>query len=179
MNDIDVAIIGAGPTGLALACELRLAGVGCRTYERRTNDDPNITRAFAVHARTLELLDARGLADDLVARGTPVPAVQPTPTTQLDLSALDTAYSMLLIVPQSGTERLLKQRARELGVEIVRGAEVVGLAQDAEGVRLDLDGANGRHSVRSSAAAAASSQHRGGGCCWRAPEPILDGIASR
>src|SRR3954470_9497943 len=141
MNDIDVAIVGAGPTGLALACELRLAGVRCRVYERRTADDPNITRAFAVHARTLELLDARGLADDLVARGTPVPAVQPTPSTTLDLSTLDTAYPMVLIVPQSGTERLLEQRAHDLGVDVVRGAEVVGLAQDAEGVRLDLDGA--------------------------------------
>src|SRR4051794_25847235 len=150
MNDIDVAIIGAGPTGLALACELRLAGVGCRIYERRTADDPNLTRAFAVHARTLELLDARGLADDLVARGTPVPAVQPTPTTQVDLSGLDTAYSMLLIVPQSGTERLLEQRARELGAELVRGAELVGLTQDADGVRLDLNGADGRHAIRAS-----------------------------
>jgi 2-polyprenyl-6-methoxyphenol hydroxylase-like FAD-dependent oxidoreductase len=158
MNDIDVAIIGAGPTGLALACELRLAGVQCRIYERRT-DDPNITRAFAVHARTLELLDARGLADDLVARGTPVPAVQPTPATRLDLSMLDTAYSMLLIVPQSGTERLLEQRSRELGVEIVRGAEVVGLAQDAEGVRLDVDDTNSRHTIRASYVVGADGAH--------------------
>jgi 2-polyprenyl-6-methoxyphenol hydroxylase-like FAD-dependent oxidoreductase len=158
MNDIDVAIIGAGPTGLALACELRLAGVQYRIYERRT-EDPNITRAFAVHARTLELLDARGLADDLVARGTPVPAVQATPTTQLDLSTLDTAYPMVLIVPQSGTERLLEQRAHELGVEIVQGAEVVGLAQDAECVRLDLDDANGRHAIRASYVVGADGAH--------------------
>jgi 2-polyprenyl-6-methoxyphenol hydroxylase-like FAD-dependent oxidoreductase len=159
MNDIDVAIVGAGPTGLALACELRLAGVQCRIYERRTDDDPNITRAFAVHARTLELLDARGLADDLVAHGTPVPAVQPMPNIKLDLSTLDTAYSMLLIVPQSGTERLLEQRAHELGVEMVRGAEVVGLEQDAEGVRLDLDGANGRRAIRASYVVGADGAH--------------------
>src|SRR3954451_12636668 len=121
MNDLDVAIVGAGPTGLAVACELRLGGVRCRIYERRTDADPNIPRPFAVHARTLELLDARGLADDLVAHGKPVPAVQPTPSTTLDLSTLDTAYSMLLIVPQSGTERLLEARAHELGVDMVRG----------------------------------------------------------
>ena len=68
MNDVDVAIVGAGPTGLALAGELALAGVSCAVYERRAAE-PNLTRAFAVHARTLELLDARGLADRLLPRG--------------------------------------------------------------------------------------------------------------
>src|SRR6185503_9432616 len=74
MYDVDVAIVGAGPTGLALAGELRLAGVSCRVLERRT-EEPNLTRAFAVHARTLELLDARGLADRLLSRGVRVQSV--------------------------------------------------------------------------------------------------------
>jgi 2-polyprenyl-6-methoxyphenol hydroxylase-like FAD-dependent oxidoreductase len=139
MYDVDVAIVGAGPTGLALAGELRLAGVTCRVYERRT-DQPNITRAFAVHARTLELLDARGLADDLVPRGVRVDSVAPAPGARLDLTTLPTRYPMLLIVPQSGTEQLLERRATELGAEIVRGAEAVGLTQDADGVRLELAG---------------------------------------
>ena len=64
----DVVVVGAGPTGLMLACELALGGATVRLLEERT-DMPNITRAFAVHARTLELLDARGLADELLARG--------------------------------------------------------------------------------------------------------------
>ena len=64
----DVLVVGAGPTGLMLACELALGGVTVRLLEERT-DMPNITRAFAVHARTLELLDARGLADQLMGRG--------------------------------------------------------------------------------------------------------------
>ena len=67
----EVVVVGAGPTGLMLACELALAGVSCRVLERRHRQS-NITRAFAVHARTLELLDARGLADDLVPHGVPV-----------------------------------------------------------------------------------------------------------
>ncbi|MEV0614434.1 FAD-dependent monooxygenase [Nonomuraea sp. NPDC050404] len=137
MNPTDVIVVGAGPTGLMLACELAQAGVRCRLLERRT-EQPNITRAFGVHARTLELLDARGLADDLVKRGVPVRQVQPVPGALLDLSALRTRYPMVLIVPQSGTELLLEERARELGVEIVRGAEVVGLRQDAERVVLEL-----------------------------------------
>ncbi|MFI5894018.1 FAD-dependent monooxygenase [Actinoplanes sp. NPDC051513] len=158
MNHLDVAIVGAGPTGLALACELRLAGVSCRVFERR-KDDPNITRAFAVHARTLELLDARGLADRLVERGLVVPSVQPTPKTVLDLSKIDSRYPMLLIVAQSGTERVLADRARELGAEVVSGAEVVGLAQDGDEVRLDLDGPGGRYSVRASYVVGADGAH--------------------
>ncbi|MEV4169157.1 FAD-dependent monooxygenase [Nonomuraea sp. NPDC049709] len=139
MNPTDVIVVGAGPTGLMLACELALAGVRCKILERRA-EQPNITRAFAVHARTLELLDARGLADDLLPRGVPVRRLQPAPGAALDLSTLETRYPMVLIVPQSGTEHLLEDRARELGVEIVRGAEVVGLRQDARQVVLELAG---------------------------------------
>ena len=72
----DVVVVGAGPTGLMLACELALGGAKARLLEERT-DMPNITRAFAVHARTLELLDARGLADELLTRGVPVYEVAP------------------------------------------------------------------------------------------------------
>ena len=158
MYDVDVAIVGAGPTGLMLACELRLAGVSCTVYERRT-DQPNITRAFAVHARTLELLDARGLADQLVAKGIRVNGVQPVPGASLDLSNLPTRYSMLLIVPQSGTESLLAERARELGAEIVRGAELVGIDQDADGVRLHLDSVAGRQTVRAAYAVGTDGAH--------------------
>ncbi|MFC5831499.1 FAD-dependent oxidoreductase [Nonomuraea insulae] len=141
MNPTDVIVVGAGPTGLMLACELAQAGVRCRLLERRA-EQPNITRAFAVHARTLELLDARGLADDLMPHGVPIRGLQPVPGATLDLRKLETRYPMLLIVPQSGTERVLEARAHELGVEIVRGAEVTGLRQDARGVVVEL--ADGR-----------------------------------
>ncbi|MFI6738384.1 FAD-dependent oxidoreductase [Nonomuraea sp. NPDC050451] len=137
MNETDVIVVGAGPTGLMLACELALAGVRCRLFERRA-EQPNITRAFAVHARTLELLDARDLADDLLARGVKVHEVTPAPGATLDLRSLETRFPMILIVPQSGTEHVLEARARELGVEIVRGAEVTGIRQDARRVELDL-----------------------------------------
>ena len=71
-----MVVVGAGPTGLMLACELALGGANARLLEERT-DTPNITRAFAVHARTLELLDARGLAEELLPRGVPVHEVAP------------------------------------------------------------------------------------------------------
>jgi 2-polyprenyl-6-methoxyphenol hydroxylase-like FAD-dependent oxidoreductase len=147
VDDVDVVIVGAGPTGLALAGELRLAGVGCRVLERRS-EEPNITRAFAVHARTLELLDARGLAEEELRRGIPVRSVAPVPGTVLDLSIVPSRFPLVLMVPQSGTEQLLERRAVELGAEITRGVEVVGLTQDDDGVRLDVMGPDGPDTVR-------------------------------
>jgi 2-polyprenyl-6-methoxyphenol hydroxylase-like FAD-dependent oxidoreductase len=135
----DVVVVGSGPTGLMLACELALGGAKARLLEERT-DMPNITRAFAVHARTLELLDARGLAEDLLPCGVPVREVAPPGGLTLDLSVLPSRYGMVLIVPQSGTERVLQARADELGVEIVRGAEAVGLRQDGDGVTVECAG---------------------------------------
>ncbi|HEX2399358.1 MAG TPA: FAD-dependent monooxygenase, partial [Mycobacterium sp.] len=96
----------------------------------------NITRAFAVHARTLELLDARGMADELLTRGVPVYDIAPPGGTVIDLRALPTRFGMLLVVPQSGTEQVLQERTDSLGVPVVRGAEVVELTQDDDGVTL-------------------------------------------
>ena len=72
----DVVVVGAGPTGLMLACELAMRGITVHLLEERT-ETPNITRAFAVHARTLELLDSRGMAEELLPRGVPIYEVAP------------------------------------------------------------------------------------------------------
>ena len=64
----EVIIVGAGPTGLLLAGDLAQAGIAVTVLERRAGQS-NLTRAFGVHARTLETLDARGLADELVTTG--------------------------------------------------------------------------------------------------------------
>lgn len=133
MDTVDVVVVGAGPTGLMLACELALAGVAVRVLEERAST-PNITRAFAVHARTLELLDARGMAEDLVSRGVQVFEIAPPGGKAMDLRELPGKYAMLLIVPQSGTEHVLEARAGELGVPIVRGAKVVALTKEGDGV---------------------------------------------
>ncbi|MGZ6777562.1 MAG: FAD-dependent monooxygenase [Mycobacterium sp.] len=144
MDTCDVVVVGAGPTGLMLSAELALGGADVQLLDERI-DMPNITRAFAVHARTLELLDARGMAEDLLMRGVPVLEVAPPGGATIDLRELPSRFAMLLIVPQSGTEQVLQTRVDELGVPVVRGAKVVGLARDDDGVTVQC--ADGR-SVR-------------------------------
>jgi 2-polyprenyl-6-methoxyphenol hydroxylase-like FAD-dependent oxidoreductase len=142
----DVLIVGAGPSGLLLAGDLAAAGVACTVLERRA-EESNLTRAFAVHARTLELLDARGVADELVATGQRVDTLRLFGRVEVDLSRLPSRFPFVLITPQYETERVLEERARALGAEIVMGAEVVGLRQDADGVEVDVragDGTVGR-----------------------------------
>jgi 2-polyprenyl-6-methoxyphenol hydroxylase-like FAD-dependent oxidoreductase len=133
----DVLIVGAGPTGLLLAGDLAAAGVACTVLERR-GEESNLTRAFAVHARTLEILDARGLADELIGTGQPVRELRLPGEVRIDLSKLPSRFPYLLVTPQYETERLLAERARKAGAEIIHGAEVTGLRQDADGVDVDV-----------------------------------------
>jgi 2-polyprenyl-6-methoxyphenol hydroxylase-like FAD-dependent oxidoreductase len=145
-----VVVVGAGPTGLMLGCELALAGVPCRILERRQQES-NLTRAFGVHARTLELLDIRGEADKLVSQGLKVPEVRPQlgrRPLRLSLNHPESRFPYVLIVAQARTEALLEQRARALGVQIVLGAEVVGLRQDDAGVEVVVDAPEGRRAER-------------------------------
>jgi 2-polyprenyl-6-methoxyphenol hydroxylase-like FAD-dependent oxidoreductase len=147
----DVIVVGAGPVGLMAAGELAGAGIRCIVLERRA-EESNLTRAFAVNARTLELLDARGVADELVELGQPVGAIQLFGQVHLDLSGLPSRFPFLLVVPQYHTEHVLEDRAAALGVQVMRGAEVTGLRQDAEGVDVEV---RGRDPLRASYVVAA------------------------
>ncbi|WP_354380539.1 FAD-dependent oxidoreductase [Streptomyces sp. PvR034] len=137
---VDVAVIGAGPTGLLIAGDLAAAGLTVTLIERRPQTAANLTRAFAVHARTLELLDARGLADDLVATGRPIRQLRLFGGLTLSLDTLPTRFPFVLITPQFETEHLLERRALSTGVDIRYDHELIALHQ-AEGqdtVALDL-----------------------------------------
>jgi 2-polyprenyl-6-methoxyphenol hydroxylase-like FAD-dependent oxidoreductase len=133
--DVDVAVVGAGPTGLLLAGDLARAGVSCALLESHP-ERSGLTRAFAVHARTLEQLDARGVADELVASGTPVSTLRFLADAELDLSRLPSRFPYVLVTPQYETERVLEQRARSQGADIRHGTEVTGLAQHPDGVEV-------------------------------------------
>jgi 2-polyprenyl-6-methoxyphenol hydroxylase-like FAD-dependent oxidoreductase len=135
-----VAIVGAGPTGLLLAGDLAQAGVEVTVLEQRDTES-NLTRAFGVHARTLEHLDARGLADEVVASGAPVERLSLFDHLRIDLSTLPTRFPFLLITPQYNVEKVLEKRAAAAGVRILRGTRVTGLRQDEDGVELTTGGA--------------------------------------
>ena len=135
--DVDVVVVGAGPTGLLLAGDLARAGVNCAVFDRRAGRS-GLTRAFAVHARTLEQLEARGAADQLVALGTPVPRFRFFANVELDLSRLPSRFPYVLVTPQYQTERVLEERAGSLGADIRHGTEVIGLSQHSDGVEVKV-----------------------------------------
>jgi 2-polyprenyl-6-methoxyphenol hydroxylase-like FAD-dependent oxidoreductase len=139
---MDVIVVGAGPTGLTLAGDLAGAGISCMLLDRRS-EESNLTRAFAVHARTLEQLDARGVADELATTGAHLSALRLFGRYKIDLGILPSRFRYVLITPQYQTERVLEERARALGAEIRMGTEVTGLQQAGDGVDVDVRGGNG------------------------------------
>ncbi|MGV4922952.1 FAD-dependent monooxygenase [Streptomyces sp. BHT-5-2] len=132
-READVIVVGAGPTGLLLAGDLAEAGLAVTLLERRDDTTSNLSRALAVHARSLEQLDARGLADELIAGGHRLPALQVFGGATLPADQLRSRFPLVLITPQYEVERLLLRRARQAGVTFRYGSEVLGLDQDADG----------------------------------------------
>lgn len=129
-HDRRVLVVGAGPVGLMLACELRLNGIEVVVLERR-REPTTESRASTLHARTVEIMAARGLLSALdPAKGGTRGHFGGIP---LDLSGPG-PHTGLWKVPQTWTEVVLGRRARELGARVLRGHEVRALLQDDEGV---------------------------------------------
>jgi 2-polyprenyl-6-methoxyphenol hydroxylase-like FAD-dependent oxidoreductase len=137
MTQHAVLIVGGGPTGLMLAGELALAGVDVAIVERRANQDLVGRRAGGLHARTLEILDQRGLAERFLAAGRKA-QVAGFAWMPLDISDFPTRRNHGLALAQQPFERLLADWVEDLSVPVLRGREVSDIHQDDQGVEARL-----------------------------------------
>ncbi|BDX30385.1 pentachlorophenol monooxygenase [Mycobacterium antarcticum] len=142
MKDTDVLIVGAGPTGLTLAAALLLDGVDVTLVDRQ-QEGANTSRAAAVNARTLEVLERVDVTRRLIKEGIEAPRFAIRDGAKvlvaIDFTKLTTAFPFTLLVPQSTTERLLLERVRELGGDVTRAKSLTTLTQDADGVTAIFD----------------------------------------
>ncbi|WP_067565501.1 FAD-dependent monooxygenase [Nocardia acidivorans] len=142
MATTDVVIAGSGPTGLMLAAELRLAGVRVSLVDglpARTGE----SRAGGIHARTMEILDQRGILNRLLPQGRQMQAGH-FGGLALNFADFDTDHPYLLAVLQSIMERELEGRADELGVNTQWSSPVTGFRQDEAGIEVEIGGVRPR-----------------------------------
>src|SRR5213592_1342249 len=137
MTEHAVVIAGGGPTGLMLAGELALAGVDVAIVERRASQDLAGSRAGGLHARTIEVLDQRGIADRFLSQGK-IMQVARFAMVPLDVGDFPTRHNYGLALWQEGIERVLAAWVAELAVPIHRQRDVTGFAQDDTGVDVRL-----------------------------------------
>lgn len=137
--DVDVVVGGGGPTGLTLAAELAIAGVSVAVVEQRATQELAGSRAGGLQARTIEFYDQRGVAERFLSAGT-VTQVNAFAGAPIDISDFPTRHPYGLALWQNEFERILAAWVDELPVELLRGREVTGFAQDADGVDVQLAG---------------------------------------
>jgi 2-polyprenyl-6-methoxyphenol hydroxylase-like FAD-dependent oxidoreductase len=146
---LDVLVVGAGPTGLTLAAQLRAFGATVRIVDRQL-DRVHESRALAVQPRTLEVLRGLEVTEELLERGNDAVWVQlhaggRTVRVRLfGLGLADTAYPFLLFVSQAETEQVLNDHLTTGGVGVERGMELVAFQADADGVTSTLRHGDGR-----------------------------------
>lgn len=137
----DVVIVGAGPTGLTLACLLAAEGIPFVLLDRLA-EGLNTSRAAVIHARTMEVLEEVQVSDRLRAEGHIVPQFKLRDRDQvlmtLSFDQLPTRYAHTLMIPQYRTEAILLERLRKLGGDVSRPFVVSDLRQDAEGVNVTV-----------------------------------------
>jgi 2-polyprenyl-6-methoxyphenol hydroxylase-like FAD-dependent oxidoreductase len=142
-GDADVVVVGGGPVGLWLGAELRLGGVVPVVLERGPAPSP-YSRGMAVHARTLEVFAMRGVVDEHLAEGRPIPALHfGMMTGQVSFSGLDSPYPYMLAIPQRRTEQLIEVHARALGADVRREHVATDVRDVGDHVDVEVEGPDG------------------------------------
>jgi 2-polyprenyl-6-methoxyphenol hydroxylase-like FAD-dependent oxidoreductase len=141
IGDPDVLVVGAGPVGLLLACELARRDVAVRIVDKLPSPTDK-SRAIVVHPRSLEMLERVGVVEEVVSTGVRMTGAEfhldGRTEVRIPLDTVDSPYPFSVALPQTDTERILTQRLRSLGVEVDRGVEFVGFEQNDEGVEATL-----------------------------------------
>ena len=134
MTLAEIVIVGAGPTGLALAAELTRLGRTPFVLDQLPAGQ-NTSRAAVVHARTLEVLQPLGVVPELLAAGVKVATFRVRDhnkvLTTIDFSDLETEFPYTLMCPQDVTERILLRRLKNLGGSVMRPCLVTGIREVA------------------------------------------------
>ena len=142
----EVLIAGAGPSGLLAACELKRRGINCRIIDKNPTRSQH-SKALAIHAPTLEIIDLLGLAGEFTGRGNPVTCVnlsfEGSPPLLVELAGLDTRFPYILSLPQSDTEEILENHLSKLGLEVERNVELTDFEQFEDRVEVSLRHADG------------------------------------
>ncbi|GAB7146332.1 FAD-dependent monooxygenase [Mycobacterium riyadhense] len=161
MNDTDVLVVGAGPSGLTLAASLLNQGIQAAIVDKLPAG-ANTSRAAVANARSLEVLENLDVSWRMVKAGLIAPRFSMRQGDRtlipIDFSTLPTDYPYSLMISQADTERLLEQRLNELGGEVLRPKTLSRIAQDSTGVTATFDdgetlrasyvvGADGMHST--------------------------------
>jgi 3-(3-hydroxy-phenyl)propionate hydroxylase/monooxygenase len=146
--DVDVVVAGGGPVGMVLAAELRLSRVDVTVLERLAEASPH-SKAFGLQARSLEMLDRRGLLEKFREGARSWNNGHFAGLDRwVDFSVLESDQAYSLLVPQARTERLLEARAVEAGADIRRGHELTAVDQDDDGVTVTVRGPEGPYRIR-------------------------------
>ncbi len=146
---VDVVVVGAGPTGLALAAQLAAHGTRPRLIDRNL-DRARESRALAIQPRTLEVLAGLGVSDELVRLGNRNVRLQlhapgrDLSVPMFDLGLADTAYPYLLFLSQAETERVLADHLYGHDVAVERGVELTAMTEHDDRVTCRLRHSDGR-----------------------------------
>ena len=146
----DVLVVGAGPTGLALAISLQQAGIAHVLVDTRA-EIQNTSRAAVIHAHTLDMLDSLGVSARLAAAGLKLTTFtirdRDRQLLRVPFGRLPTSHPYLLMLPQDATERILTDRLTSIGGRIHRGVTATRLQHGPAAVEATLDTGHGEHAL--------------------------------
>lgn len=162
-QQVQVAVVGAGPTGLTLGCTLQHAGVDVLLVDKGA-EGTNESRAAVIHARTMEVLHELGVTRRLLAEGLVVPVFTLRNRDQIlariDFAGLPTPYPYTLMLPQPQTEAILSDRLRELGGQAHRPYIATQVTTTPDGAELTVTGPDRvQHSIRARYVVGADGMH--------------------